>query len=104
MHNISGGSHPKLVVIIESGEESGSPDLPYYMKKLSSHLGNVGLIVCLDSGCTFYIPINIHFLGGNYDQFWLTTSLRGIAEGTLKIKMLHNGVHSGGTFSIFSAS
>lgn len=78
-----GGSHPKLAIIIESGEESGSPDLPYYMKKLSPQLGSVGLIVCLDSGC------------GNYEQFWLTTSLRGIAEGTLKIKILENGVHSG---------
>jgi len=41
------------------------------------------LIICLDSGC------------GNYEQFWLTTSLRGIAEGTLKVQILQNGVHSG---------
>jgi len=78
-----GIQHSKIAIIIEASEESGSPDLPYYMKKVSERLGKVGLICCLDSGC------------GNYDQFWLTTSLRGIAEGTLKIKILENGVHSG---------
>jgi len=75
--------HSKMTIIIESCEESGSLDLPYYMKKISPQLGSVGLIVCLDSGC------------GNYEQFWLTTSLRGIADGTLKVKILENGIHSG---------
>jgi len=78
-----GQSHSRLIVLIESCEESGSLDLPYYMKKLSARLGQVGLIVCLDSGSM------------NYEQFWLTTSLRGIADGTLKVKILREGVHSG---------
>jgi len=78
-----GHPHGRICVLIESCEESGSLDLPFYMKKLSPRLGNVGLIVCLDSGCS------------NYEQFWLTTSLRGIAEGTLKVRILHNGIHSG---------
>jgi hypothetical protein len=43
----------------------------------------VGLVVCLDSGA------------GNYDQLWLTTSLRGMASGTLKVEILTEGVHSG---------
>eukprot|EP01114_Cavostelium_apophysatum_P014772 TRINITY_DN3913_c0_g1_i1.p1 TRINITY_DN3913_c0_g1~~TRINITY_DN3913_c0_g1_i1.p1 ORF type:complete len:508 (-),score=105.19 TRINITY_DN3913_c0_g1_i1:34-1464(-) len=78
-----GASHTKICVIIEAGEESGSVDLSHYVEKLKASLGNVGLIICLDSGC------------GNYEQFWLTTSLRGIAEGTLKVKIMQNGVHSG---------
>jgi hypothetical protein len=50
--------------LIEACEESGSPDLPYYVDLLSEKIGIPSLIVCLDSG------------SGNYDQFWLTTSLR----------------------------
>ena len=49
----------------------GSYDLPYYVDHLAARLGNPSLVVCLDSGC------------GNYDQLWLTTSLRGMASGTL---------------------
>ena len=41
------------------------------------------LVVCLDSGA------------GNYDQLWLTTSLRGMAGGVLKVEILTEGVHSG---------
>jgi acetylornithine deacetylase/succinyl-diaminopimelate desuccinylase-like protein len=78
-----GVSHPRICVVIEACEESGSLDLPFYMKKLYPSLGNVGLIICLDSGC------------GNYEQFWLTTSLRGIADGVLRVRMLREGVHSG---------
>jgi hypothetical protein len=71
-----GLSHSKIVVLIESAEESGSNDLPYYVEKLKTRMGDVGLVICLDSGC------------GNYEQLWLTTSLRGIADGTLQIQVL----------------
>jgi len=52
------------VVLIEASEESGSPDLPAYMDHLAQRLWTPSLVVCLDSGCA------------NYDQLWLTTSLR----------------------------
>ena len=55
---------PRVVGLIESCEESGSGDLPAYIDLLRPRLGNVSLVVCLDSGA------------GNYDQLWLTTSLR----------------------------
>src|SRR5262252_4854627 len=32
---------------------------------------------------------------GSYDQLWLTTSLRGLVSGALKIRVLTEGVHSG---------
>ena len=32
---------------------------------------------------------------GNYDQLWLTSSLRGMASGVLKVEILTEGVHSG---------
>ncbi len=53
--------------MIEACEESGSFDLPAYVEHLAPRIGIPSLIICLDSGC------------GNYDQFWITTSLRGIS-------------------------
>jgi acetylornithine deacetylase/succinyl-diaminopimelate desuccinylase-like protein len=73
----------RCVILIEACEESGSYDLPYYVEHLTARLGNPSLVVCLDSGC------------GNYDQLWLTTSLRGLVSGTLKVRVLSEGVHSG---------
>jgi len=78
-----GTPHPRCVGLIETCEESGSSDLPAYIDALKPRLGNVGLVVCLDSGA------------GNYDQLWLTTSLRGMVSGVLKIEVLTEGVHSG---------
>jgi acetylornithine deacetylase/succinyl-diaminopimelate desuccinylase-like protein len=78
-----GAPHARAVLLIEACEESGSYDLPYYVDHLAARLGNPSLVVCLDSGC------------GNYDQLWLTTSLRGLVSGTLKVRVLTEGVHSG---------
>jgi acetylornithine deacetylase/succinyl-diaminopimelate desuccinylase-like protein len=78
-----GVPHARCVILIEACEESGSYDLPYYVDHLATRLGSPSLVVCLDSGC------------GNYDQLWLTTSLRGMVSGTLKVRVLTEGVHSG---------
>ncbi|HEX7326014.1 MAG TPA: M20 family metallopeptidase [Rhodanobacteraceae bacterium] len=78
-----GTPHARCVVTIEAGEESGSPDLPFYVDHLASRIGQPSLVVCLDSGCA------------NYDQLWLTTSLRGMAGGELTVEILTEGVHSG---------
>jgi len=75
--------HARALILIEAGEESGSPDLPAYVDALAPRLGTPGLIVCLDSGC------------GNYEQLWATTSLRGIVGGVLTVEVLTEGVHSG---------
>lgn len=88
----------RCVIIIEGCEESGSPDLPFYIDKLSSRIGVPSLVICLDSGYRSCISIlNLNCSGScNYEQFWLTTSLRGLVVGTLRVKMLSEGVHSGG--------
>ncbi len=78
-----GGPRARCVVLIEACEESGSFDLPAYVEALKGRIGNPSLIVCLDSGC------------GNYDQLWLTTSLRGLVAGLLTVEVLDHGVHSG---------
>ncbi len=75
--------HTRCVVIIEACEESGSYDLPHYIDHLEDRIGQPSLVVCLDSGA------------GNYEQLWLTVSLRGMAAGTLRADVLEEGVHSG---------
>jgi len=75
--------HARCVGLVECCEESGSPDLPAYLDALAPRLGAVDLVVGLDSGC------------GSYDALWVTTSLRGIAAGTLDVEVLSEGVHSG---------
>ena len=84
--------HPRIVGIIETCEESGSADLLPYIEMLNPRLGDVGLVICLDSGA------------GNYDQLWLTTSLRGMASGTLKVQILTEGVHSGDASGVVPSS
>jgi acetylornithine deacetylase/succinyl-diaminopimelate desuccinylase-like protein len=75
--------HARCVVIIEACEESGSFDLPHYIAHLAPRIGQPSLCIALDSGC------------GNYDQLWLTTSLRGLVGGKLQVDVLTEGVHSG---------
>jgi acetylornithine deacetylase/succinyl-diaminopimelate desuccinylase-like protein len=82
----------RCVVLIEACEESGSYDLPYYVDHLAKRIGTPTLVICLDSGC------------GNYDQLWLTTSLRGIAMGNLTVRVLNEGVHSGDASGIVPSS
>nr|TFG55171.1 MAG: M20/M25/M40 family metallo-hydrolase [Hyphomicrobiales bacterium] len=78
-----GVPHARCTILIESCEESGSYDLPYYVDHLSDRLGAPSLVICLDSGC------------GDYDRLWLTSSLRGTVIGVLDVAVLSEGVHSG---------
>jgi acetylornithine deacetylase/succinyl-diaminopimelate desuccinylase-like protein len=41
---------------------------------------------------------------GNYDQLWLTNSLRGMASGVLKVEVLTEGVHSGDASGLVPSS
>jgi acetylornithine deacetylase/succinyl-diaminopimelate desuccinylase-like protein len=85
-------AHARCVVLIEACEESGSYDLPHYIDKLAERIGEPSLVVCLDSGC------------GNYDQMWITTSLRGLVIGELRVDILKEGVHSGDASGIVPSS
>jgi acetylornithine deacetylase/succinyl-diaminopimelate desuccinylase-like protein len=84
--------HARIVGLIETCEESGSYDLLPYIDALKTRLGDVGLVVCLDSGA------------GNYDQLWLTSSLRGMASGVLKVEILTEGIHSGDASGLVPSS
>jgi acetylornithine deacetylase/succinyl-diaminopimelate desuccinylase-like protein len=84
--------HARCVVLIEACEESGSFDLPAYIDHLAPRIGQLSLVVCLDSGCA------------NYDQLWSTTSLRGNLTGNLEVSLLTEGVHSGDATGVIAAS
>ena len=88
----AGVPHARCVVLIEACEESGSYDLPHYVDHLADRIGKPSLVVCLDSGCA------------NYEQLWLTTSLRGLAGGNLVVKVLEEGVHSGDASGVVASS
>jgi acetylornithine deacetylase/succinyl-diaminopimelate desuccinylase-like protein len=87
-----GQAHARCVVLIEACEESGSYDLPAYVDHLAPRLGSPSLVICLDSGCA------------NYDQIWLTTSLRGLCGGVLTVRVLQEGVHSGDASGVVASS
>ena len=84
--------HARWFLLIEGCEESGSFDLPFYMDALAERVGTPDLVICLDAEC------------GNYDQLWLTTSLRGMLPGTLTVEVLTEGVHSGAAGGIVPSS
>jgi acetylornithine deacetylase/succinyl-diaminopimelate desuccinylase-like protein len=85
-------AHSRIVVLIECCEESGSLDLPAYIEMLAERIGTPRLVICLDSGC------------GNYEQLWMTTSLRGSIVGNLTVEVLTEGVHSGDASGIVPSS
>ena len=85
-------AHPRCQILIEASEESSSIDLPAYIEQLAPRLGEPALIVALDAGC------------GNYEQLWTTTSLRGQVAGTLTVRVLDEGVHSGDASGIVPSS
>ena len=87
-----GVARPRCVGLVETCEESGSYDLPAYLDALAGRMGDVGLVIALDSGA------------GNYDQLWATTSLRGLVNGTLRVDILTEGVHSGDAGGVVPSS
>lgn len=84
--------HGRASLIIEGGEESGSVDLDYFLELLSPEIGMPNLIICLDSG------------SGNYEQFFVTTSLRGGITGHVGFDVLTQATHSGSTGGLITDS
>ena len=84
--------HPRCVALFETCEETDSCDLPYYLKRLRPRLGKVDLVICLDTAAH------------DYRNLWCTTSLRGIIEGTLKVRLLKDPVHSGAIGGIIAST
>jgi acetylornithine deacetylase/succinyl-diaminopimelate desuccinylase-like protein len=79
----AGRAHARCVVLIEASEESASSDLDAHLDALTEHLGEVELLVCLDSGAL------------TYDRLWVTSSLRGNVNVRVKVEVLPRALHSG---------
>jgi acetylornithine deacetylase/succinyl-diaminopimelate desuccinylase-like protein len=88
----SGTPHGRIVLLIEGSEESGSSDLEHHVTALAPTIGDVDLVICLDSGCA------------TYDRLWTTTSLRGLAAIRFTVRVLTEGVHSGGAGGVVPSS
>ena len=88
----AGGRHARCLVLLESSEESGSPDLEAYLDAYRERLGDISLVVCLDSG------------GQDYERLWLTTSLRGLVATTVTVRVMDGGQHSGTASGIVPSS
>ncbi len=88
----AGGRHARCVVIAEGSEESGSPHLLEVLAHLADRIGTPDLVLALDSGCA------------TYERLWVTTSLRGAIAGSLTVRVLDHGVHSGSAGAVVPSS
>ena len=82
---VQGATLPRICIVLETEEESDSESLLYLMDKIKDLTKEPDICICLDSGVC------------DYNSLWLTSSLRGIVEGTLKVEVLqpNQGAHSG---------
>lgn len=78
-----GIDHPRVVILAETSEESGSPHLAHYVEKLIGRIGEPNAVYCLDSGAE------------DFNTLWVTTSLRGVVMGSLEVSLIKDGFHSG---------
>ena len=76
-------SHPPIVLIFETDEESGSKDILYHVKNHTDLIGKPKMLICLDAG------------GFDSNYLFITTSLKGILSFKLSVKVAENSVHSG---------
>ena len=74
---------PRVALVLETEEESGSPNLIPLLKLASDSIGTPDYCFCMDSGAF------------NYDQLWMTSSLRGISILDMKVQLGTDGYHSG---------
>jgi len=88
----AGGRHARCVVLAEGSEESGSPHLRQVLAALDDRIGTPDLVLALDSSA----PTG--------ERLWVTTSLRGALVGTLTVRVLDHGIHSGTAGAVVPSS
>lgn len=74
---------PRVCLVLETEEESGSENLIPLLKQAEGATGVPDFLFCMDSGCI------------DYDQLWMTSSLRGVAMIDFEVKVGTAGYHSG---------
>jgi len=79
-HNLP---HPKITILLETGEESSDEEITRYLHDLHDSIGDVDLICILDAESQ------------DYETVWMCKSLRGVVAGVLSVKHLAVPCHSG---------
>ena len=74
---------PRVCLVLECEEESGSPNLIPLLKMAADAIGTPDNLICLDSGAF------------DYEHLWMTSSLRGICIIDLTVELGKAGYHSG---------
>lgn len=74
---------PRIVLVLEAEEESGSPNLVPLLQIAKDSIGVPDAMFCLDSGAF------------DYNQLWITSSLRGICIIDLTVELGNAAYHSG---------
>lgn len=85
---VAGEKLPRVVLVLETEEESGSPNLISLLQEAEAVIGKPDACFCMDSGAL------------DYDQLWVTSSLRGICVVDMQIEAGKIGYHSGETGGI----
>ena len=80
---MQGAPHPRCVLVLETEEESGSPNLMSLLETAKEVIGSPDYMFCLDSGAF------------DYNQLWLTSSLRGVTLHDVTVQAAKSGYHSG---------
>ena len=74
---------PRCTLVLETEEESGSPNLLPLLTAAKERIGTPDICFCMDSGAF------------DYDSLWLTSALRGVACLELHVEAGLQGYHSG---------
>lgn len=74
---------PRVALVLETEEESGSPNLLTLLDAAKDAIGKPDFCFCMDSGSF------------DYDSFWMTSSLRGITIVDMTVECAKSGYHSG---------
>lgn len=74
---------PRIALVLETEEESGSPNLITLLTVAKETIGEPDFCFCMDSGAF------------NYDNLWITSSLRGINIIDMTVEAAKGGYHSG---------
>lgn len=74
---------PRVALVLETEEESGSPNLVALLEQAKDFIQPPDMLFCMDSGAF------------DYNQLWITSSLRGICIIDLTVELGSAGYHSG---------
>jgi acetylornithine deacetylase/succinyl-diaminopimelate desuccinylase-like protein len=80
---LQGARVPRTVLVLEAEEESGSKDLVHLLEVNKEIIKTPDVCICLDSGAL------------DYNNIWLTSTLRGMVAFTIEVKVAQQGSHSG---------